>query len=122
MPLKASRGCVHELVEAECLRRPRSVAVTFQQDSLTYGELHRKSNCFAQALSRAGVGRGARVGLYVDRSMGMVIALLAILKVGGAYVPADPAHGGSRIEQIAGEDGFTFLIAERQGVDHLPNT
>ena len=118
-PLEA---CVHDLVDEQCLRRPRSVAVQFKDRSLTYGELSCASNRVARVLASAGVRRGMRVGLFVERSIEMITALLGILKTGAAYVPVESAHGTSRLEYIAGEGGFTSLITNKEFVRRLPDT
>ncbi len=81
---------IHEMVSAQANRIPEITAVTFEDQNLTYAELDRRSNQLAHHLQRQGVGVETLVGLYVYRSLDMVIGLLGILKAGGAYIPIDP--------------------------------
>ena len=115
-----SNSCVHELLEAQAICSPRSVAVLAAGRSLTYQQLDEQSNRLARVLRKAGVSCEVRVGLYVERSIEMVVALLGILKAGGAYVPIDPAHGKGRMEHIAGEMGFNLLLTQESLTSLLP--
>lgn len=91
---------VHELFEAQVARTPDAVAVTFEESRLTYGELNRRADELAQRLSTLGVGPDVLVALHLDRSLEMVVGMLAVLKAGGAYVPLDPAHPRERIARV----------------------
>jgi amino acid adenylation domain-containing protein len=112
--------CLHELLEAQACQNPEAVAVEFEGISVTYRQLHERSNRLARVLQKASVGPEVRVGLYVERSSEMAVALLGILKAGGAYVPIDPAHGSGRMEHIAGESGFRVLVTQRSLLGSLP--
>jgi len=114
-------SCVHELLEANALRNPESIAVQFEGRSLTYRQLHEQSNQLARVLQKCGVGPEVRVGLYLERSLEMAVALLGIWKAGGAYVPIDPAHGGSRMEHIANDSGFSVLVTQKSLLGLLPS-
>src|SRR5262249_30512773 len=92
----ASTAGIHELIEAQVERSPARVAAVFEQDSLTYRTLNGRANQLAHALRQRGVGQDTRVGLCVERSLDMVVALLAILKTGAAYVPLDPHYPAER--------------------------
>src|SRR4051812_24278068 len=83
-------ACIHTLFEAQALASSESVALTFEQQKLTYGELNRRSNQLARYLRSRGVGPDVLVGLCLERSLDMIVGLLGILKAGGAYVPLDP--------------------------------
>jgi amino acid adenylation domain-containing protein len=120
MTTHVSDRCVHELLEANALRNPESVAVQFEGTSLSYRQLHEQSNRLARVLQKWGVGPEVRVGLYVERSLEMAVALLGILKAGGAYVPIDPAHGSGRMEHIANESGFSVLVTQESLLGLLP--
>src|SRR4030095_75946 len=85
-------GCVHTLVEAEVDRSPNALAVKFHAGSLTYSELERRANKLAWYLRTLGVGPEVLVGIAMERSDDLVIALLAVLKAGGAYLPLDIAY------------------------------
>ena len=89
--------CIHEAFEAQVDRTPDEVAVVFRDQSLTYRELDDRANRVASELVNLGVGADGMVGLFVERSLEMVIGMLAILKAGGAYVPMDPAYPRERI-------------------------
>jgi amino acid adenylation domain-containing protein len=89
--------CIHELVEAQALRRPDAIAVTQDNRQLTYRELDISANRLAHYLRTLGVRPDTRVAICVERSPDMVVGLLAILKAGGAYVPLDPAYPPERL-------------------------
>ena len=77
------------------------MALVFEQQKLTYGELNRRANQLAHHLSGLGVGPDVLVGLYLERSLEMVVGVLSILKAGGAYVPLDPSCPQSRLRYMA---------------------
>ena len=89
--------CIHELFEAQAARTPDAVAVVHGDVELTYAELNAKANRLAHYLRGLGVTPDARVAICVERSLDMVVGLLAILKAGGAYVPLDPAYPADRL-------------------------
>ena len=91
---------MHELFEATAARRPGAVAVSFEGQSLTYGDLNTRANRLAHALRRLGVGPDVLVGLCVERSPDLLVGLLGVLKAGGAYVPLDPAYPSDRIAWV----------------------
>src|SRR5262249_27499139 len=88
--------CIHELFERQVVRRPDSVAVTFDNEQITYRELNGRANQLAHYLRAKGVGPDTTIGLFLERSPEMVVALLAILKAGGGYVPFDQSQGIER--------------------------
>ena len=96
---------IHEWVEAQTAKTPDAVALSFKDQSMTYRELNENANRLAHYLRRHGVGPDAMVGLYVERSLEMVIGILGILKAGGAYVPMDPAYPPERL---------TFMLEDTQ--------
>ena len=83
--------CIHQLFEEQVEFTPDAVAVVFEDKQLTYRELNQRANQLAHHLKTLGVGSEVLVGIYVERSLKMVVSLLAILKAGGAYLPLDPA-------------------------------
>ncbi len=95
--------CVHQLFEEQAARTPDSVAVVFEDQSLTYAELNVRANQLARHLQSLGVEPEVLVGLCVERSFDMIVALLGILKAGGAYVPLD-----SELPEVR----LRFLIAD----------
>lgn len=88
--------CLHELFAARAAKNPEAVAVCFEGERITYGELDRGANRLANHLRRLNVGRGALVGVCIERSIEMIVALLGVLKAGAAYVPLHPNNPPDR--------------------------
>jgi amino acid adenylation domain-containing protein len=109
---------VPRLFETEVRRRPDVIAVSFENQQLTYGELNALANQLARLLLKQGVGPGVLVGLCMERSLRMVVSLLAILKAGGAYVPLDPAYPRARLASIV-EDSHARLLLTGPRTSHL---
>jgi amino acid adenylation domain-containing protein len=103
--------CLHELFERQAARSPERVAVVGRQESLTYGELERRSRLLAGALRRAGVGRERLVAVLLERSPELVVALLAVLRAGGAYVPIDARYPAARVELLLARSGAALVLA-----------
>jgi non-ribosomal peptide synthetase component F len=91
------QACLHDLFAAQAARTPDAVAVVFEDQEISYGELERRSNQLAHHLQKLGVGPDTVVGLLAKRSIELVIGLLGILKAGGAYLPLDPDTPQDRI-------------------------
>src|SRR5262249_50817982 len=89
--------CIHELIEEQVAKSADAVALIYEDEQLSYGELNRRANQLAYHLRGLGVGPDQRVALCMERSLEMVIGLLGILKAGGAYVPLDPAYPAERL-------------------------
>ncbi len=90
------KGCIHEIFEARTLDAPDSIAVLLDGQRLTYRELDQRANQLAHFLRKQGVGPDVFVGIYLDRTLDLVVGLLGILKAGGAYVPIDPQYPRER--------------------------
>jgi amino acid adenylation domain-containing protein len=105
--------CVHELFEQQALRTPEAVAVATESESLTYRELNERANSLAHYLRKLGVGPEVRVGLCLERSLEMVVAIYGVLKAGGAYVPIDPQHPAKRIAEVV-EDAELALVLTQE--------
>lgn len=101
--------CLHELFEEQVERTPDATAIVFEDRQLTYRELNRRANQLAHYLKRLGVGPEALVGIYLERSLDMIIALLAIGKAGGAYLPLDTIHAKDRVAFIL-EDSRALAV------------
>ncbi len=101
---------VHELVAARAALRPDAEAVVFGEERLTYRELLERSRRLAVRLREAGVGPDVPVGLYLDRSFDMMVALLGVLLAGGACVPLDPTHPGERLRWILEDAGAPVVV------------
>ena len=115
-----SDKCIHELFEAAAKRTPQAIAIVFEDQQLTYRELDHHANQLAHRLQELGVGPGTRVGICVDRSLQMVVGLLAVLKAGGAYVPLDPAYPKERLAFML-DDAVSVLLTQRGLLDLLPD-
>jgi amino acid adenylation domain-containing protein len=113
--------CFHQLFEDQALRTPSAVAVTCEDRSLTYKELDRRSNQVAHELAQRGVGPEVFVGICIKRSIEMVVALLGVLKAGGAYLPLDPSQPETRIEHILREANICILLTEQCTASRLSN-
>ncbi|MHC5829527.1 MAG: AMP-binding protein, partial [Nostoc sp.] len=83
--------CIHQLFQEQVGKTPNKIAVIFEDQQLTYHDLNQRANKIAHYLQKQGVAPEVLVGLCVERSLDMIVGLLAILKAGGAYVPLDPA-------------------------------
>jgi non-ribosomal peptide synthetase component F len=91
-----SDKCIHELFEEQVAKRSTAIAVVFEEQELSYGELNCPANRLAHHLIELGVTPDSRVALCVERGFEMIVALLAVLKAGGSYVPLDPMMGLAR--------------------------
>ena len=105
--------CMHELFEAQTERTPDNVAVIDERTSLTYGELDRRSSGLAMHLRQCAVGPEVFVGIYMHRSVEMVIGLLGILKAGGAYVPINPTDPPDRVTFMLTDASVRVLLTCR---------
>ncbi len=107
-------ACLHSLFEAQVERTPEALALTFGREQLTYRELNRRANQLAHYLVKRRVGPESLVGLCVERSVEMVVGILAILKAGGAYVPLDPAYPADRLAFMIQDSGVEVLLTQQQ--------
>jgi len=105
------RFLLHELFEARVDLEPDSVALVFENHSLTYAELDAAANSVAQVLAKQGVLPDQVVGLFADRSFEMIIGMLGILKAGGAYLPIDPEVPAARLLYLAQDSQMQVLLA-----------
>ncbi|KEH14615.1 hypothetical protein GY15_04045 [Delftia sp. 670] len=95
------------------------MALVMGEQTISHGELQARSNHFANRLVQAGVGRGAIVGIAMERSLEMVICLLSVLKAGAAYLPLDPASPAERQRFMLADSGASHLIAHRSALHKL---
>ena len=108
--------CVHRLFEQQVERTPHAEAVLHMSGpSLTYESLNRRANQLARLLVDLGVGAEHPVGLCVDRSDAMLVALLAVLKAGGCYVPLDPANPHRRLAMMVRDTGLRLMLTTQRG-------
>jgi amino acid adenylation domain-containing protein len=114
-------SCLHHLIEAQVARTPDAVAVVFAEQQLTYRQLNQRANQLARYLQKLGVKPEVRVGICVERSLEMVVGLLAILKAGGAYVPFDPDYPTARLEFMLEDAAVPVLLTQNYLRDRLPS-
>ncbi len=113
--------CVHELVAEQARRSPDAVAVALGGQSLTYAELDTRANQLAQYLRELGVGPDVVVAICAERSIEMVVAVLGVLKAGGAYAPIDPAYPEDRVAFMLGDSDTPVLLTQQHLVSKLPS-
>ncbi|PHM72994.1 non-ribosomal peptide synthetase [Xenorhabdus sp. KJ12.1] len=101
---------IHPLVEIQAEQYPDAIAVEFEDQTLSYGELNRRANQLAHYLVTQGVRPDTRVAIYLERSPEMVVGLLAILKAGGAYVPLDPTYPAERLAYMLQDSAPLVLL------------
>ncbi|MBD1865229.1 MULTISPECIES: non-ribosomal peptide synthetase [Trichocoleus] len=112
---------IHNLFEAQAQRSPSAIAVVCEQGQLTYHALNARANQLARHLQTLGVGPDVLVGLCVDRSLEMLVGILAILKAGSAYVPLDPAYPKDRLAWMLEDSQVSVLLAQTGTLPSLPD-
>lgn len=103
---------VDELISAQTKRTPEAVAAVCGSQSLTYLELERQSDRVANRLRALGVGRGSFVGIHLERSLEMLVTLLAVMKAGGAYIPLDPEFPADRLAYMVSDSGLPLVVTQ----------
>ncbi len=111
---------LQQLFTAQASRTPKSTAITFENEQLTYTELNRRANQLAHYLRACGVEPDTRVGLCVERSLDMMVALIGILKAGGVYVPLDPAYPDQRLASMIQDAQIKLLLTQAGLAANLP--
>jgi arthrofactin-type cyclic lipopeptide synthetase C len=106
--------CVHDLFEAQAAKWPDAVAVVDDESQLSYKELNAQANRLARHLRRLGVRPDTRVALCVERSVEMMVGLLAVFKAGGAYVPLDPSYPAERLSYMLSDSAPVVLLTHPQ--------
>jgi aspartate racemase len=104
--------CIHEVFEAETAKHPDSIALVFESKQLTFGEVNRRANQLARRLMACGVEADVLVGISLERSFEMIIAMLAILKAGGGYVPLDRSWPRERLAFMLKDTGASVLVTD----------
>ncbi|MEH1773540.1 amino acid adenylation domain-containing protein [Nostoc sp.] len=112
--------CIHQLFEEQVKRTPNAVAVVFENQQLTYHQLNAKANQLAHYLRSLGVQADVLVGIYIERSLEMIVGLLGILKAGGAYVPLDPDYPQERLSFMLEDAQLRVLLTQQQLIERLP--
>jgi amino acid adenylation domain-containing protein len=114
---------IHDLFAAQAAREPQAVAAVFGDESITYAELDARAGHLAALLqTEFQVGKDVPVGICVDRSVAMVVGLVAILKAGGAYVPLDPAYPKERLAFMLADTQAPVLLTQQKLLSLLPES
>ncbi|HBO3984556.1 pyoverdine non-ribosomal peptide synthetase PvdD [Pseudomonas aeruginosa] len=116
----AVQGTLQQRFEEQARQRPQAVALILDEQRLSYGELNARANRLAHCLIARGVGADVPVGLALERSLDMLVGLLAILKAGGAYLPLDPAAPEERLAHILDDSGVRLLLTQGHLLERLP--
>ena len=116
-PAKAS---VLQRFEQHAALHPQNIALILDQQRMTYADLNLRANRLAHRLIALGVSADTLVGVAVDRSLEMIVGLLAVLKSGGAYVPLDPKYPAERLQCMIEDSGLQLLLTQQPLVEHLP--
>ncbi len=111
---------IHQLIEAHAVQRPEAIALTFNNQQLTYAELNQRANQVAHYLAQKGVSADVRVAVCVEPSLEIVVTLLGIFKAGGVYLPLDPTHPIDRLTAILEETQPKVLLTQSHLLPRLP--
>jgi natural product biosynthesis luciferase-like monooxygenase protein len=113
--------CMHDLFDEQAARTPDREALRCADRVLSYAQVQRRANQLANRLIQAGVGPDMLVGLFMSRSVDLVVAAIAVHKAGGAYVPLDPAYPRDRIAYMVEDARMPVLLTEQALLDELPD-
>src|SRR5579885_244989 len=113
---------LHRLFEEQALKSPEAIALRCEERTLTYPELDQQTNQLAHYLRASGVRAESLVGVYMERSVEMVIGLLGILKAGGAYVPMDPLYPAERLAFMISDANIVVMLSQQHLIKDIPQT
>ncbi|MBN3938514.1 amino acid adenylation domain-containing protein [Nostoc sp. NMS9] len=111
--------CIHQWFETQAKETPNNIAVSFENQQLTYQELNQRANQLAYYLQTLGVESGVLIGLYLEPSLEMIVGLLGILKVGGTYVPIAPTSGQDGLAVILEDAQISLVLTQSSLVQNL---
>ncbi|NMX75563.1 non-ribosomal peptide synthetase [Pseudomonas sp. WS 5532] len=117
---QTAKASVLQRFEQQAARHPQNIALILDQQRMTYADLNLRANRLAHRLIALGVSADTLVGVAVDRSLEMIVGLLAVLKSGGAYVPLDPKYPAERLQCMIEDSGLQLLLTQQPLVAHLP--
>jgi amino acid adenylation domain-containing protein len=112
--------CLHEAFEAQAARTPDAIAALFEGEQITYRALDQRANQLAHHLRAHGVEPDTFVGVCVERSLEMLVAVLAVMKAGGAYLPLDPAYPRDRLAFMLDDAQVRVLLTQQRLAPELP--
>ena len=111
---------IHRMFEDQARRTPDAIAIIADGGRLTYGELNARANRLANYLTASGVGAETRVGIFMERSVEMVVGILAVLKAGGAYLPLDPEYPQERLQFMLKDSHASTLLTQEKLASEVP--
>ncbi|MDX2505743.1 MAG: amino acid adenylation domain-containing protein, partial [Gammaproteobacteria bacterium] len=114
------QACIHNLIEDQAERTPQATAVGYEDLALSYQDLNERANQLAHHLQTLGVGPDKLVGVALERTEQMMIAILGVLKAGGGYVPMDPGYPNERLSYMLEHSGVEVLISQDDLLEQLP--
>ncbi|WP_308117743.1 AMP-binding protein, partial [Streptomyces anatolicus] len=106
---------MHELFEEQAARTPEATALVYEEERLTYAELDARADRLAGLLAARGVGRGDTVGVHLERSAELAVAVLGVLKAGAGYVLLDPGFPAARLRGMAQDARIAAVLAAGSG-------
>ena len=110
---------VHQIFEEQVARTPDQIAVVCETETLTYQELNQQANQLAHYLIQKGVSPDTLVAVYLERSLDMIVSLIAIIKAGGAYLPIDPAYPEERVRFTLEDSQASLLVTQKTLVEQM---
>src|SRR5215813_4878477 len=119
---KKSSTCVHALFEQQAAQLGTAPAAVFEDRQFSYAELNGRANQLARYLRKLGVGPEIRVGICMDRGLDLVVAMLAVLKAGGAYLPLEPDYPAERLSYMLENSQAPVLLTQERLRNQLPLT
>ena len=112
--------CIHQLFEQQAQLHPQSIALAFRDQSISYADLNARADTLALTIQSLGAKPDSLIGLYIGRSIDMVVGLLAILKSGAAYVPLDPTYPQDRIALMIADSQASILLTHSSLINQMP--
>ncbi|MFH2064712.1 MAG: amino acid adenylation domain-containing protein [Pseudomonadota bacterium] len=112
--------CLHQLFETQASKTPDNIAVVFEDSRLTYSELNLHANKLSHHLRKIGVGPNVLVGVYMERSLELAVAIWGILKAGGAYIPLDPSYPNDRLLYMLEDAAVQIVLTQEKLKPLLP--
>ncbi len=113
--------CIHHLFEEEVRKNPESIAVVFQNQSMTYRELDDKAHKLSCYLHKLGAGSETFIGVFMERSIEIIVAILGVLKAGAAYIPLDPDYPEERIKFMIQDSEVPIILTLKALISQLPD-
>ncbi|MGL5874898.1 MAG: non-ribosomal peptide synthetase [Xenococcaceae cyanobacterium] len=120
-PENESPVCIHQLFEIQAKKNEHAIAIVFEENKLTYLQLNERANQLAHHLQKLGVKPDTLVGICMERSLEVIVAILGILKAGAAYVPIDPKYPEERLAYMLEDSGASILLTQQKLQNNFNN-